>query len=58
MPPVTVHVKPKTGKEITLDDLRELVEKSKGTPGKSPVLVTVNSNRPTKINRLDIEIAD
>nr|WP_146223895.1 hypothetical protein [Streptomyces sp. FT05W] len=59
MAPVSVHLKPKTGKEITLDDLRELVEKSKGVPGKSPVLVTVvNSSRPARISLVDIEIAD
>jgi hypothetical protein len=57
MSPVSVHLKPKTGNEITLDDLRELVEKSKGVPGKSPVLVTLNK-RTTKIDVLDIEIAD
>ncbi|MFJ4121961.1 hypothetical protein ACIP3U_11555 [[Kitasatospora] papulosa] len=59
MAPVSVHLKPKTGKEITLDDLRELVEKSKGVPGRSPVLVTVvNSSRPARISLVDIEIAD
>ncbi|MDF6020834.1 hypothetical protein [Streptomyces sp. JH34] len=59
MPPVSVHLKPKTGKEITLDDLRELVEKAKGVPGKSPILVTVvNSSRPAKVSLLNIDIAD
>ncbi|MFE4449486.1 hypothetical protein [Streptomyces sp. NPDC056796] len=58
MSPVSVHVKPKTGKEITLDDLRELVEKSTGVPGKSPVLVTVNSGRPAKASCIDIDVAD
>ncbi|MFI2783076.1 hypothetical protein [Streptomyces sp. ALB3] len=56
---MSVHLKPKTGKEITLDDLRELVEKAKGVPGKNPVLVTVvNSSRPVKISLLDLEIGD
>ncbi|MFD9290567.1 hypothetical protein ACFWBV_20230 [Streptomyces sp. NPDC060030] len=56
---MSVHLKPKTGKEITLDDLRELVEKAKGVPGKSPILVTVvNSSRPAKVSLLDIDIAD
>lgn len=54
MPPVSVHVKPKTGKEITLDDLRELVDKTKGLDGKSPILATIN-NRQTKISLIDID---
>lgn len=54
MSPVSVHAKPSTGKEITLDDLRELVEKTKGLDGKSPILATIN-NRQTKISLIDID---
>lgn len=54
MAPVTVHVKPKAGKEITLEDLRELVEKTKGLDGKLPILGTVGT-RQAKINLIDIE---
>ncbi|MFJ8883678.1 hypothetical protein ACIRJR_09715 [Streptomyces sp. NPDC102402] len=54
---MSVHLKPKNGKEITLDDLRELVEKSKNLAGKNPVLVKVN-NRSTKISDLEIDIAE
>ncbi len=57
MSPVSIHLKPKTGKEITLDDLRELVEKTKGVSGKSPVVITAN-NRTTRINSLDIDMDD
>ncbi|MFG2426341.1 hypothetical protein [Streptomyces sp. NPDC048590] len=54
-----MHLKPRSGKEITLDDLRELVKKSDGVPGKSPILVTVSgSGRPAKVSVLDIEIGD
>ncbi|MFG2562887.1 hypothetical protein [Streptomyces sp. NPDC048496] len=54
---MSVQLKPKTGNEITLHDLRELIEKTKGMPGQSLVVVTANK-RSTKINLVDIEIAD
>ncbi|SFS90204.1 hypothetical protein SAMN04487982_104324 [Streptomyces sp. ok210] len=57
MPPVTTHLTPKSGKEITLDDLRELVQKTKDVNGKSLIVTTVN-NRQAKIGRIDIDIAD
>ncbi|MET7524947.1 hypothetical protein [Streptomyces sp900116325] len=57
MPPVTTHLTPKSGKEITLDDLRELVQKTKDVNGKSVIVTTVN-NRQAKIGRIDIDIVD
>lgn len=54
MSPVSIHLKPKTGKEVTLDDLRELVDKTKGLDGKSPILATIN-NRQTKVSLIDVD---
>ncbi|MEU8625002.1 hypothetical protein [Streptomyces sp. NPDC048669] len=57
MSPVTTHLTPKSGKELTLEDLRELVQKTKDLNGKSLIVATVN-NRQTKIGQLDIDIVE
>lgn len=57
MSPVTTHLTPKSGKELTLEDLRELVQKTKDLNGKSLIVATVN-NRQSKIGQLDIDIVE
>ncbi|MFE3517222.1 hypothetical protein [Streptomyces sp. NPDC059166] len=54
---MSVHLKPRTGKEITLDDLRELVRKTDKLPGRSPI-VAVCSSKTSRVESLDIEIVE
>ncbi|MEV6307606.1 hypothetical protein AB0M10_03275 [Streptomyces sp. NPDC051840] len=57
MPPVSVHLKPKPGKQLTLADLRELVRRTKDVPDGSPVVVTADK-KVVKVDHLDVEWSD
>ncbi|MEV0009461.1 hypothetical protein [Streptomyces sp. NPDC047973] len=54
---MSVHLKPKPGKQLTLADLRELVRRTKDVPDGSPVVVTADK-KVVKVDHLDVEWSD